>query len=236
MYITTVYLEILTNLTVTIRQEHCGNLLGTEKPLLPTASSSHKSFSRVNHYPFFQKPQRSQCIVQTCTHPDLHIILLSYPGFPFYHFYNHLPSENFWNFLLSDLLNFTSKSSSPPPAQSHFIPVWTHLNLTAPVSRERVWKVCLIAAFFVIWLRGRKKKKIHIALECLWNGSEWKGLTERNPTEWTRHKASWLEKLPTGFLFPSSKMRNSDQLGGLRFFPFFFKKKSDKLINIHKLM
>lgn len=49
-----VYLEILTNLTITIRQEHCGNLLGTEKPLLPAACSLHKSFSRVNYYPFFK--------------------------------------------------------------------------------------------------------------------------------------------------------------------------------------
>lgn len=219
-----------------IMQKHCGTLLGTKKTLLPTACSSLKSFSKVNHYPFFQNCSVANLLSKTAL--TLTSILFLHHNqalkpFPFYHFYNHLPSKNFWNFLLSDLLNFTSKSACPSPAQSYFILIWTHLNLTVPVSGEHVWKVCLIAALFVIWLRG--KKKIHIALECLWNGSEWKGLTERNPTERATHEASWLEKLPTGFLFPSYEMRNSDQLWGRRVFALFcflFFPPKHKLINI----
>lgn len=62
---TAVYPEILTNLTITIRQEHCGNLPGTEKPLLPTACSLHKSFSRVNHYPSFQNHNVANVLSKT---------------------------------------------------------------------------------------------------------------------------------------------------------------------------
>lgn len=169
-----------------IMQKHCGTLLGTKKTLLPTACSSHKSFSKVNHYPFFQNCSVANLLSKTAL--TLTSILFLYHNqalkpFPFYHFYNHLPSKNFWNFLLSDLLNFTSKSACPSPAQSYFILIWTHLNLTVPVSGERVWKVCLIAALFVIWLRG--KKNTHSS----WMPVKWKWVkrTNRKESHWESH-------------------------------------------------
>lgn len=79
-------------------QKHCGTLLGTKKTLLPTACSSLKSFSKVNHYPFFQNCSVANLLSKTAL--TLTSILFLHHNqalkpFPFYHFYNHLPSKNF---------------------------------------------------------------------------------------------------------------------------------------------
>ena len=213
-----------------------GNLLGTEKPLLPTACSSQKSFSRVNHYPFFQNHSVANALSKTAL--TLTSILFFYhnQAFLLITFITIcLPRtfETFYCLICSILPPNLLVLLLPSATLFSLEPIWTLLcQSPESVSEKFAWLQ------LSLWFDSGGGK-IHLALECLWNGSEWKGLTERNPTEWTTHEASCLEKLPTGFLFPSSKIRNSDQLGGLRvFFLFFLLKKPphDKLFNVYKLM
>lgn len=214
---TAVHVEILTNPTITIRQKHCGNLLGTEKPLLPTACSSHKTFNRVNHYPFFQNHSVANVLSETALTLTSILFFYQNQAFLFITFITIcLPRtfETFYCLICSILPPNPLVLLLPSPTLFSFEPYCA--------SPQRVCLKSLLDCSFLCDLtRGVGVGEIHTALECLWNGSEGKGLTGRNVTGWTVCEATWLEKLPTGFLFPSSKVRNSYQLGGLRFFSFF---------------
>lgn len=150
---TAVYLEILTNLTIIIRQEHCGNLPGTVKPLLPTARSSHKSFRGVNHYPFFQTHSAANALSKSAL--TLTSVLFFYRNqaslfMTFITVYLPRTFETFYCLIRSILPPNLLVLLLPSPTLFSFEPIWTSLCQS---PREHVWKVCLIAASFVICLR-----------------------------------------------------------------------------------
>lgn len=168
---------------------------------------------------FLSKPECSPCIVQNWLTLTSVLFFSHNQAFLFVTFLTIcLPRtfETFYWLICSILPPNLLVLLLPSPTLFSFEPIWTWLcQPPERLSEKFVWLQ------LSLWFDSGGESH-NTAPECLWNGSEWKGLTERNPTEWTMHAASWLEKLPTGFLFSSSKVRNSAQLGGLRGF-FIFK-------------
>lgn len=134
-----IYLEILTNPTITIRQEHCGNLLGTEKPLLPTACSLHKSFSRVNHYPFVQTHGVANVLSRTALTLTSIFFYRNQP-FLFITFITIcLPRtfETFYWLICSILPPNLLVLLLPSPTLFSFEPIWTLLCLSPESASEK---------------------------------------------------------------------------------------------------
>lgn len=175
---TAVYLEILTNLTVTIRQEHCGNLLGTEKPLLPTASSSHKSFSRVNHYPFFQNHSVANALSKPALTLTSALFFYHTQAFLFITFITIcLPRtfETFYCLICSILPPNLLVLLLPSPTLFPFEPIWTSLcQSPESVSEKFAWLQ------LSLWFdSGRKKKNTPSS----WMPMKWKRVKRTNRKE-----------------------------------------------------
>lgn len=184
-------LEMLRNLTITIRQEHCGNLLGTEKPQLPTACSLQKSFSRVNHYPFFQNHLGADALSKAA--PALTSILFFYHNQAFLFISlitTCLPRtfETFHCLICSILPPNLLVLLLPSPTLFSFEPMWTSLcQSPESVSEKFAWLP------LSLWFDSEGEKKIHIALECLWN-LKWVKRTNRKESHWVNHAQGKLAR------------------------------------------